>query len=443
MSQSSPTLTTFRDGAVELPNLVVEIVPPRGKSVTQPLGVNPIVIGTGADCDLVVADGKVSRRHCAVALGERGVTLRDLGSKNGTFVGDVAVMEAILALGKKAMVGDSTLVVRVAGAPALLPLSASARFGDAIGASIPMRALFARLERAAVTSETILLLGESGTGKELLARGIHDTSPRRGGPFVVFDCGAVAPTLVEAELFGYLKGAFTGATQTRAGLLEQAHGGTIFLDEIGELPIDLQPKLLRALESRTVRRLGAHDYTAFDARVVAATHRDLQSRIAKGAFREDLYYRLAVVEAVVPPLRDRRDDIPLLVQRFLAAQDPPRALADLPPNAIEMLKAHDFPGNVRELRNTVARLTIFPDLGQQAITPAAPRPATGALGAIGDLVRLPLREARDVVVEQFERAYLVAKIAEQGGNVSRAAAAMGLSRQMVYRLLERYGLRAE
>jgi transcriptional regulator with PAS, ATPase and Fis domain len=435
---ASPTLTTLRTNAVEMPSLEVVVTPPKGKDITARLAVAPVVVGSSPECDLVLSDPRVSRRHCDVTLSARGVTVRDLGSKNGTILGDLSIVEAWLPLGRKVVVGGSTLVVRMVGAPSILPLSTSASFGSALGGSLPMRALFARLERAAATAETILLLGESGTGKELLARGIHDGSPRRAGPFVVFDCAAVAPNLVEAELFGFMKGAFTGANQARAGLLEQANGGTLFIDELGELPVDLQPKLLRALEARQVRRLGGTGYVAFDARVVAATHRDLQSRVASGAFREDLYYRLAVVEAIVPPLRERRDDIPLLVERFLAAQSPPRTLADLPPNALDMLKAHHWPGNVRELRNTVARLTLFPDLGEGAIVHAKPRPGDGGLG---DLTRLPLREAREVVLEQFERAYLVARLREHGGNVSRAAEAMGISRQLVYRLMERYGIR--
>jgi two-component system, NtrC family, response regulator GlrR len=436
----APTLTALRTNAVELPSLEVVVSPARGKDLVARLAVAPVVVGVSPECDLVLADPRVSRRHCEVALTGRGVILRDLGSKNGTLLGDVSIVEALLPLGRKATLGGSTLVVRVAGVPSILPLSTAARFGDALGGSIPMRALFARLERAAATSETILLLGESGTGKELLARGIHDASPRRGGPFVVFDCSAVAPGLVEAELFGYLKGAFTGAAQARAGLLEEASSGTLFIDELGELPLELQPKLLRALEARQVRRLGATSYTAFDARVVAATHRDLQSRVQSGAFREDLYYRLAVVLAIVPPLRERKDDIPLLVERFLAAQTPPRTLGDLPPTALEMLKAHHWPGNVRELRNTVARLTLFPDQGDQAIVRSAPRPGEVGLGELG---RLPLREAREMVIEQFERTYLAARLREHGGNVTRAAEAMGISRQLVYRLMERHGVRGE
>jgi transcriptional regulator with PAS, ATPase and Fis domain len=440
MRDSPPTLTALRSDALELPALRVIVVPPKGRAVEATLAVAPLVLGASLDCDLVVHDPRVSRRHCELSLTERGVVLRDLGSKNGTFIGEVQIIEALLAPSAKAAIGGTSIVVNVVGARSVVPLSTSARFGEALGGSIPMRALFAKLEHAAATLETILVLGESGTGKELLARGIHDASPRNDGPFVVFDCSAVAANLVEAELFGYVKGAFTGAQSARAGLLEQANGGTLFIDEIGELPIELQPKLLRALEAKQVRRVGANGYVPFDARVIAATHRDLQGRIASGAFREDLYYRLAVVEVIVPPLRERKEDIGLLAERFLAAQVPPRSLLDLPPNALELLKAHHWPGNVRELRNTVARLVLFPHLGEQAIGKASPRRKEEA--GVEQFASLPLREAREMVVEQFERSYLAMKLREHKGNVSRAAESMGVSRQLVHRLMERYGIRA-
>jgi transcriptional regulator with PAS, ATPase and Fis domain len=434
----SPTLTTIRRDAIELPSLLVIAKTPGSTPLEMALGVEPISVGTDPDCDLVLADKRVSRRHCELKLTDRGVFLRDLGSKNGTFVGEIEIVEAILPPEIVAKLGGTELWVRLAGAPALVPLSASARFGDALGSSVPMRALFATLERAATTQETILLLGESGTGKELLARGIHDASRRSSGPFVIFDCTSVTPTLAEAELFGYVKGAFTGAVQSRRGLIEEADTGTLFIDEIGELPLELQPKLLRALEARQIRPVGSADWRSFDARIVAATHRDLRARVAARQFRDDLYYRLAVVEVRIPSLRDRKDDIPLLVERFLAAQQPPRALAELPPNALELLLSHDWPGNVRELRNTVARLVLFPHLGKQAIADAAPDGEGGMAG----LLQLPLSEARALVVDQFEREYVIKNLRKQAGNVTRAAEAMGVSRQLVHRLMDRYGIRS-
>ncbi|XXV01644.1 sigma 54-interacting transcriptional regulator [Sorangium sp. So ce1153] len=511
------TLTSFDQGrSLRLPALSATVTLPDRRALTAPLELRPLVIGAGADCDLVLTDPRASRRHCEVRMTERGVLLRDLGSKNGTLVRDVRILEAFLPPGVPATVGGSELVVGAAGPPSVLPLSAADAFGDAVGRSLTMRVLFAKLERAAPTDETLLLLGESGTGKEVLARAIHARSRRKDGPFVVVDCGAVAPSLVESELFGHARGAFTGAAAARPGLLEQASGGTLFIDEIGELPLDLQPKLLRAIEGRQIRRLGSNEWVPFDARIVAATHRNLRAKAQDGSFRADLYFRLSVVEVHVPALRERKDDIPLLVERFLAAREPPRALADLPTGALPLLESHDWPGNVRELRNTVARLVLFPELLHEIVSAAprapqgisGPEPARSASSGAspsgaspsgaspsgaspsgaspsgaaapgaspsgaspsgaspsgaaapsaaspsgappadpGDarlrrLLELPLPEAREMVLEELERAYLTEKLRQHGGNISQAADAMGVSRQLVHRLIQRYGLRA-
>lgn len=437
------TLTTLRRDAVELPLLELVITPPGGAPpMTAALGLSPLALGTSADCDVVLADSRISRRHCSVQLDERGVIVRDLGSKNGTFVRGVRVYEAELEASSVVEIGGTRIVVRAIGSTTEVALSPAARFGACLGGTVVMRALFARLEKAAATSESVLLLGESGTGKELLARAVHDASPRRDHPFAIFDCGAVAPNLIESELFGYVKGAFTGANEDRAGLLEQAGEGTLFIDEIGELPLALQPKLLRALEAHEYRPVGSSAWRPFRGRIVAATHRDLKARVGDGTFRADLYFRLAVLEARVPPLRERRDDIELLVEHFLAHQVPPKTVLDLPPNALTMLKAHEWPGNARELRNTVARLVLFPHLGSEIFDGPEGSTRSGAsLGSLDELTKLPLREAREQVVERFEREYLAAKLAEFDGSVQRAAESMGVSRQFVHRLVERYGLK--
>lgn len=456
------TLTSFDAGrSLKMPSIRVAVTLSDQRVVTASLDLKPLTIGTSADCDLVVADPRVSRRHCELRLTERGVVLRDLGSKNGTLLGNVPLIEVFLPLSVPVQIGNSELVIQTSGSSSVIPLASALNFGDALGQSFPMRALFGKLERAAPTDETILLLGESGTGKEVLAKAIHQNSRRHSGPFVVVDCAAIAPNLAEGELFGHMRGAFTGAAGTQPGLLEMANGGTLFIDEIGELPLDLQPKLLRALESRQIRRLGASDYRPFDARIVAATHRNLKARVAEGAFREDLYYRLAVVTVHVPALRERKDDIPILVERFLTQRDPPRTLSDLPPNTLSLLKAHEWPGNVRELRNTVARLLLFPELIEELIDrsrPSVPPPsgpvrpsAPPALKEaekkeperLAKLADLKLPEAREVVLEEFEREYVAMKLKQYDGNVSKTAEAMGVSRQLVHRLIERYGLRGK
>ncbi|HWO18041.1 MAG TPA: sigma 54-interacting transcriptional regulator, partial [Kofleriaceae bacterium] len=445
------------DHLLRLPSLVVTVKPPQGPVVEAELAMRPLVVGTSPEGDLVVDDPQVSRRHCELQLTGEGIVLRDLGSKNGTRIDRVLIREVVLPLSVPVILGSSELVVHAKGEPTVVPMSPASSFGEAVGESFPMRTLFAKLERAAVSDHTILLLGESGTGKEVLARAIHDHSPRKNGPFVVFDCGSVSPNLVEAELFGNVKGAFTGADKPRAGLLEEANGGTLFLDEIGELPLDLQPKLLRALEARQIRRIGANEWRTFDARILAATHRNLRAQATEGSFREDLYYRLAVVEMHVPALRERKEDIPLLVNRFLAAHTPPGALSDLPPHALKLLAAHDWPGNVRELRNMVARLVLFPERINELIGPirrtsppvtssGEPAPEAGSLGDarhLGPLLSLPLLEARELWMEPFDRSYLTAKLNEHKGNISHAADAMGISRQAVHRLLGRYGLKAK
>jgi transcriptional regulator with PAS, ATPase and Fis domain len=442
MALAPLTLTLARHAgrdAVEIPGLVLVVRSPGAAERVEPIRLGAIVIGSSAEADIRLADGGVSRAHCELRLGPEGVVVRDLGSKNGTAIAGVRVREAILPAGATLSLGSSSVTLEERGAPTVLPLSEAPRFGDALGGSVAMRALFAELARAAASPIPILLLGESGTGKDLLAQAIHAASPRRDGPFVVVDCGAVAPSLIEAELFGYVKGAFTGAAAARKGLLEEADGGTLFLDEIGELPLDLQPRLLRALDMGRIRPLGASEWRSAEARVVAATHNDLRARVSSGAFRQDLYYRLAGLQARLPPLRERKEDIPLLVEHFLARAQPPRKLDDLPPGTIDLLVSHDWPGNVRELRNAVARLVLFPERAERALLPGGADPAAAEDADLR--VDLPLREARDEAVAAFERRYLIAVLKKHGWNVTAAAQAMGVSRQFAHKLLARYDIR--
>jgi len=434
------TLTSLRVDAVVVPSLRIVVETPGQPNVELPLDVDTLLIGSSSDCDIVVTDGGVSRQHCEIRIDGRGIAIRDLDSKNGTYIGEIKITEAEIPISTRIRVGNSCLTLLPNGTPKVIHLSPDAKFGEAIGASVGMRALFSRLRLAASTREPILLLGESGTGKEILARAVHDVSPRAARPYVVFDCSGTAPSLVEAELFGYVKGAFTGAIRDHTGVFVEADGGTIFLDEIGELPLDLQPKLLRALESQQVKPVGSNDWRSFDVRVIAATHRNLKKRIGTGEFREDLYYRLAVMQATIPPLRERKDDIPILVESFLSSIQPALTIEHIHPSMIDILMAHRWPGNVRELRNTVARLAVFPQLVDEVIDPMTAQPTTDS--SYDPLLKLPLREARDQAIEQFERRYLTNQLRTHGGNVSRTAESVGVSRQFLHRLIERHGIRS-
>jgi DNA-binding NtrC family response regulator len=324
----------------------------------------------------------------------------------------------------------------------------AAHHGDLVGAAPAMRELYRFIARAAPTRATVLVTGESGTGKELVARALHDGGPRARRAFVAVNCAALPAELAEAELFGHVKGAFTGAVHDRAGLFEAADGGTLFLDEVGDMPLALQAKLLRVLESGEVTRVGATRPVAVDVRLVAATHRALDALVAEGRFRDDLRYRLQVLTAHLPPLRERREDVPALATHFLAhfaARHgvPARPLAD---DARRALLAHDWPGNVRELRNALERALLLAD--GETIT-AADLPAAVAQGgaplrpAEAAFAGLAFVEARRRAADAFDRAFLAAALERHGGNVSAAARALGLHRPSLQKLIARLGLRAD
>jgi two-component system, NtrC family, response regulator GlrR len=399
-------------------------------------------IGTSDQADLVIRDRSVSRFHAEVWIDNGRAAIRDLGSTNGTFVDGVAIVHAYLAPGQTIRAGATELRFGTDGPPVTVAVGAAAtadRFGPLVGRSPAMRAVFARLARAAASDATVLLTGETGTGKEAAAEALHGASRRAGAPFVIVDCAAIPPDLLESELFGHERGAFTGAIAARAGAFEAADGGTVFLDELGELSPALQPKLLRALERREIKRVGATAYKPVDVRIVAATNRDLRAEVNTGRFREDLYYRVAVVEVRLPPLRERVDDVPLLVEELLAragmADRPETALLRSPEGKAELAR-HPFPGNVRELRNYVERCLA---LAERPAPPEAPRPSpdTGTGTGAGE----DLRSARKRVAGDYERAYLEDLLARHGGNVSAAAREAGFDRKHFYRLLWRHGLR--
>ena len=397
------------------------------------------VIGSAEDCALSIRDPRVSRLHASLEVSDEGIWVRDLGSRNGTYVAGVRVREACVPDGAAIHVGDTDVWVHYDQNEAVVDLWPTEQFGPMWGRSVLMRELFARLARVAAMESTVLIQGETGTGKELVARAVHLASPRRDRPLVVVDCGALAENLLEAELFGHARGAFTGASHVRAGAIESAAGGTVFLDEVGEMPLSMQPKLLRALESRTVRRVGETRYRDVDVRFIAATHRDLAAMVNEGTFREDLFFRLSVLPVTVPPLRQRPDDIALLVEKML----PAGARHAVSPELLRELSGRPWPGNVRELRNFVERAVALG--AREALTlsnPSAPRPS-----AEGRREQFPavsteefFKDVRDRWLDHLEREYMRAMVAKHQRDTSAIAQASGLDRSYVYRLLRKHEL---
>ncbi|MBX3200347.1 MAG: sigma-54-dependent Fis family transcriptional regulator [Labilithrix sp.] len=393
----------------------------------------PIVVGASKDVALVLQDPKVSRLHAELSPRADGLWVSDLGSKNGTWLEGIRVASALVPNGATVRLGDASLLVRYAQGERERELWPHASFHRLRGGSDPMRALYARLARCAASDATVLVRGETGTGKELVAEALHDASARAGMPFVVVDCGAMPANLLEAELFGVKRGAFTGADRDRAGAVEVADGGTLFLDEIGELPIDLQPKLLRFLETRTFRRLGEAQHRKADVRVVCATHRDLRRAASAGAFREDLYFRVAVLVAHVPPLRERLEDLAPLVAHFADARLAAADLEELTRHA----RGRPWPGNVRELRNYVERAVALGLSGASTQRSLTDPPTSPAAFDFDVPVDRPLAEVRQLAGEHVEREYVRKLLARFDGNVTRAAEHAGIARQHLHRLMKR------
>ncbi|MCR9165553.1 MAG: sigma 54-interacting transcriptional regulator [Nannocystaceae bacterium] len=438
------TLTQLseREFAQERPRRLALHIVEGQQQRTLERGGTRILIGAHPDADIQLSSDSASTVHCELVLSDSGnILLRDLGSKNGTWVGHgISVREAVLEPGATFSVGSSTITVAQVGDERVF-YSTRPSFGSLIGRGSAMAELFARLERIASVNIDALVTGETGTGKELVARAIHDSSSRSSGPFVVIDGTTLNSGNVENDLFGHRRGAFTGAEQDQAGLFEHASGGTLFIDEVGELPLNLQPKLLRALENRTIRRVGDPSYRSFDARVISATHRDLPRMVNEGTFREDLYYRLARVQVTVPALRERdKSNISMLadafLERFSVTRDDGVPLS-FDRDAYAALKGHRWPGNVRELKNTIERaaaLCIGPivrptDL-DLAPTVAGPRATTSAL------FDKPWKDS----LAEFERSYAERALTEASGNRSEAARRAGMSRNGFSNLLKRAGI---
>ncbi len=442
--------TQHGDGArvLELSRCSLVVLSGEERGAERLIGNDAFRIGKSPENDLVLGDDTVSRVHCEIVREKKGYLLRDLDSTNGTKVDGTRIKEVYLAPGALISIGKVDIRVKpFAERIELLP-SERDSFGEAVGTTVAMREIFGLLERLAPTDATVLVGGETGTGKDLLARAIHQRSRRDGRPFVVVDCGAVVGTLIESELFGHERGAFTGAIATRQGAFELANGGTLFLDEIGELPLDLQPKLLRALEQRSFRRVGGTKEIRVDIRVIAASKRNLAMEVERGKFREDLYFRLAVVPVELPPLRERRGDVPLLVARLLDrfAQTTGKTLR-IRPEAVEALRGHDWPGNVRELRNVIERAAYMAQaLGRDEVLaghlPFAPAAASlreePALGSFDDA--LSYRENKARFEELFEKRYVAWLLERHDGNISAAARAADMDRKYLHKLAKRHGL---
>ncbi|MEZ4452987.1 MAG: sigma 54-interacting transcriptional regulator [Nannocystaceae bacterium] len=399
-----------------------------------------LVVGTHEGCDFVLTDPTISRQHLEITLAPAGYVLTDLDSRNGTFLGDVRIREVIVERPVKLTIGATTLHLQPLADAVDLPLVAADRFGPLLGRSPAMRRLFEVLTKIAPSDATVLLTGESGTGKEVAARAIHEASPRRDRPFVVVDCAGLPPSLIESELYGHVRGAFTGAARARDGAFASADGGTLLLDELGELPLELQTRLLGALERRQVQPIGADRPRAVDVRVIAATHRDLRKEVNRGAFRADLYFRLAVVQVHLPPLRERPEDVPVYVEAMLAEWAEAGASAPIDAETLARLQSHPWPGNVRELRNTVERALLLGELSTPAGEPEeGAHPSLADAGAVDPAI--PFKVAKAALIERFERAYVEAQLRACGDNISAATRAAGVDRVYMLRLLDKYGLR--
>jgi transcriptional regulator with GAF, ATPase, and Fis domain len=418
--------------------LTVERNGPVGKMLDL-AGGKTIRIGKAPDNDLVIEHPTVSRYHCEVRTDGERYLVTDVGSTNGTFLDGAQVREAFLRPGALIEAGDALIRFQSEQAVVNITPSLNERFGDLVGRSQAMREIFALLERIAPTDATLLLIGETGSGKGALARAIHSQSTRAAKPFVVVDCSAVSESLIESELFGHERGAFTGAVAQRVGSLEAADGGTLFLDEIDDLALDLQPKLLRALEERVFQRVGSSSPIHFDARGVAASKKDLWGEVEAKRFREDLYFRLSVFTVKLPPLRERREDITSLAAAFGGGSG---AWDSLPQDVRDRFLAHSWPGNVRELRNALERARHLSGLpGGPPASAVIENPRSGATR--GDSLQAsydrPFKDAKDDLLSAFEKEYLKRLLQRAGGNIARAAREAELDRKYLYSLLRKYG----
>jgi DNA-binding NtrC family response regulator len=405
--------------------LIVRDGPDKGTSAQITTG---LVIGTGSDSGLTLTDPTVSRNHAEISRTAHGYLLQDLGSTNGTFLNGVRVDRAYLREGAVLTIGKTELLFRSGPGDKGGRETEPSGFGEMVARSDSMQRVFALLEGLAASDVTVLIEGETGTGKELASRAIHDRSPRAREPFIVFDCSTIPAELMESELFGHVKGAFTGASESRKGAVEEADGGTLFLDEIGELPLNLQPKLLRLLDGREFRRLGTTDTVSTNVRFVTATNRDLGLLVKKDRFRKDLLYRVSAARVVLPPLRDRPEDIPVLARYFMEGKGKTGSGGPaLAPDAIAALKKHRWPGNVRELKNVLETAIALNRTG--SITA---RELHGLF--------LELDPTRKGSLKTAEAAAIGDALDKAGGNRRKAARLLGIAPSTLYAKMKKYGL---
>ncbi len=429
--------TIVAKGKLEVRGGTLSVIKGKGNKTSLEIGADTQVVGRNEACDLVLDDRKVSAVHMELVATERGVRVRDLGSRNGTFLGETRIGEVYLLKPTNITVGDSVMEFAPT-TPEQVNVPDVAEFGPLVGASPLMRSVFDKLSKASPTELTVLVTGETGCGKELVAAAIHGASSRANKPFVVVDCGAIPASLAESALFGHERGSFTGAVDKRVSPFVEADGGTIFLDELGELPLDVQPKLLRALAEQRIKSVGSNNWRPVNVRVVAATRRDLVREVNAGTFRSDLYFRVAQFRVELPPLRARLEDIPSLVRRMMSDLGDKNAYARVASDSLERLMRHDWPGNVRELRNVVAVAMAFNkegpiDLAQHLAPLAQASESTPTRGRT-------FQDAKRDVLARFEREYFTALYAECSGNVSEIGRRAAMERAHVRGYLRRHGI---
>ncbi len=418
--------------------LIVISGPDQGKQIELDRGV--YLVGKASGCALVLTDTSVSRQHLELQVAESGVLVKDLSSTNGSFFQGARFSEVTVGAGAVFTIGATELrLAPIDRTHAILP-SAADHFGRLYGHSLRMREVFAMLELVAQSDVAVLVEGETGTGKELCAEAIHNAGSRARQPFVICDLAGVSRSLIESELFGHIRGSFTGADRDRMGAFESAHGGTIFIDEVGELELEAQPRLLRALEQRKIKPVGAAHYRDVDVRVIAATNRDLREEVKAGRFREDLYHRLAVVMVTLPPLRERKEDIAFLITRLLEGRN-----VTVPSETMALLTDYDWPGNVRELKNVIDRGTSLMGASRE-LSPsllgleAPPQPAGGPPVGWANVGQEGFRDAKERLIAAWERDYVTQLLKRAGGNVSRAAREGGVDRVYLHRLMKKHGI---